>query len=416
MKIRIPVFCMTSAFLLTFCSATDTFAQGFGGAGGFGSGNNRRYESTHEWQPGADDNPLNPESALSVIKITGTAEIRVVPDQIRLVVAVTSEAETADQCRNLVRKQVAGIVGDWKQLNIADENIVEDFISVLPRYEWNLIDKEGWGRVRMQQQSGFRMQTNLHVAVPTEAAAMDAIDRAFRHGNAKSSPSTTGAVASTARSRTFVRRPLPRQKVRPICCCPFLMSAPRPSIFRNPRLSIFRTPCTRPTRTYWRTRLLITATMNLQGSRPTVRRKHSFTGFPAARTCDRGLRPCVLKSPLYPPSGSITDLRRRGMLYRAHALRAGDNHLLSGCGQARVSVRCREFSIPRRTCLRAPRSDGSATQCMLQRCSGRITAPHSVSNPSKSGFAPRVTIVAWDAVPCLFHGCRRSGQSRSVRW
>lgn len=179
------MFCMTSAFLLTFCSATDTFAQGFGGAGGFGSGNNRRYESTHEWQPGADDNPLNPESALSVIKITGTAEIRVVPDQIRLVVAVTSEAETADQCRNLVRKQVAGIVGDWKQLNIADENIVEDFISVLPRYEWNLIDKEGWGRVRMQQQSGFRMQTNLHVAVPTEAAAMDAIDRAFRHGNAE---------------------------------------------------------------------------------------------------------------------------------------------------------------------------------------------------------------------------------------
>lgn len=159
---------------------------GFGGGGGYNSGNNNKYPTTHEWKPGADDDPLNPESALSVIRITGTAEQRVVPEQIRVVLAFTSQGETAEACRKMLTEKVGSVMADWKELKIPDENIVEDFIAVLPRYEWRLSDQlEGWSKVRLQQHVGYRMQSNLHVAVKTEAEAMDAIDRAFRHGDAE---------------------------------------------------------------------------------------------------------------------------------------------------------------------------------------------------------------------------------------
>ena len=184
---RFPFIALSLTFVLGTQLMSQACAQGFGGSGGYDSGSNNKYESTYEWAPGTDDDPLDPESALSVIKITGTAEQRVVPEQIRVVFALTGEGESAEECRKLLTARIGGVVTDWKSLNIPAENIVEDFISVLPRYEWRLSEEsEAWSqKVRQQKHVGYRMQINLHVAVKTEAEAMAAIDRAFRNGQAE---------------------------------------------------------------------------------------------------------------------------------------------------------------------------------------------------------------------------------------
>lgn len=183
---RFPFVALSLTFVFGTQMMSQACAQGFGSSGGYNSGSDNKYESTYEWEPGTDDDPLDPESALSVIKITGTAEQRVVPEQIRVVFALTSEGETAEECRKLLTARIDGVMADWKSLNIPAENIVEDFISVLPRYGWGLSENfEGWSRVRLQKHVGYRMQINLHVAVKTEADAMAAIDRAFRNGQAE---------------------------------------------------------------------------------------------------------------------------------------------------------------------------------------------------------------------------------------
>lgn len=186
-KIRLAVY---GLIILLFAStACDVRAQGFGGYGGAGaysSGSGKEFESTHIWSSGVNDAALDPESALSVITISGTAEHRVAPEQIRVVLAFTSEGETAEDCRKSLSAQVGSVIADWKSLMIPDENIVEDFISVLPRYEWRLNEElEGWSAARQQKLVGYRMQINLHVAVKTEADAMAAIDRAFKYGHAE---------------------------------------------------------------------------------------------------------------------------------------------------------------------------------------------------------------------------------------
>ncbi|MCA9037365.1 MAG: SIMPL domain-containing protein [Planctomycetaceae bacterium] len=161
-------------------------AQGMGGFGGGYNSGSREYPVTHQWINGKDDKPLNAESALSVIKISGTAELRVVPTQIRVVLAFTSQADTASECREMISKQIADVVKDWRSQNIPDGDIVEDFISVLPKFEWGFVEEfRGRDDVEVQKQSGYRMQINLHVAVKTEAEAMAAIDSALRHGHAE---------------------------------------------------------------------------------------------------------------------------------------------------------------------------------------------------------------------------------------
>ncbi len=185
-----------TTIILAIQFTTPVCAQGFGsfsggglgGGGAYNSGTTRQYPTTHEWNIGAgvEDQPLSPEAALSVIKIIGTAEQRVDPEQIRVVLAVTSEGDTAEECRKKLTDRTQKVIVDWKGLKISEQNIVEDFISVLPRYEWKLEqDFQGWSSVRRQELAGYRMQSNLHVAVANEAEAMKAIDAAFRHGHAE---------------------------------------------------------------------------------------------------------------------------------------------------------------------------------------------------------------------------------------
>jgi uncharacterized protein YggE len=125
---------------------------------------------------------LSPEYALAYIAVEGTAEIRVKPRAIRVVMAVMTEGKTAEACQAANARQVAAVREQWRELGIPDEKVVEDFIAVLPRFAWRMEKSEDDTKLLTQRLAGYRMQTNLHVAVNTEAEAMAAIHRAFSQG------------------------------------------------------------------------------------------------------------------------------------------------------------------------------------------------------------------------------------------
>ena len=124
---------------------------------------------------------LEREIAEGYIAIEGRAEIRVRPTEIRIVLAVTSQGETAQKCQQTIAATVARLKTAWSKLQIAPANIVEDFIAVLPLYEWNL-EKRGGIDVGVEKRVGFRMQTNIHLAVPNDATAPAAFTAAFEQG------------------------------------------------------------------------------------------------------------------------------------------------------------------------------------------------------------------------------------------
>jgi uncharacterized protein YggE len=124
---------------------------------------------------------LEPEIAEGYITIDGLAEIRVQPTEIRIVLAVTAEGETAQKCRQTVDTTIANLKAAWAKMGIPPENIVVDFIAVLPRYNWN-IEKHDNAEVGVEKKIGYRMQSNIHLAVRNDAQAQEALNRAFEQG------------------------------------------------------------------------------------------------------------------------------------------------------------------------------------------------------------------------------------------
>jgi uncharacterized protein YggE len=123
----------------------------------------------------------NPETAEAFLTIDATAEVRVRPTQIRVVLAVVSEAETAQLCQQQANEQIARLRAAWKQVDLDGDKIVEDFIAVLPRYEWQEEQRNGRDML-VEKRSGYRLQSNVHLAVPDEAAAQAALGMAFEQG------------------------------------------------------------------------------------------------------------------------------------------------------------------------------------------------------------------------------------------
>jgi len=125
--------------------------------------------------------PLDRDVVESHIAIDGRAEVRVRPTEIRIVMAVTGEGADAQTCRRLVDDTVRRLKQAWGGAGIEPQNIVEDFIAVLPRYEWQL-ERQGNADVGVEKKIGYRMQTNLHLAVPDDAKAQEALNLAFEQG------------------------------------------------------------------------------------------------------------------------------------------------------------------------------------------------------------------------------------------
>ena len=124
---------------------------------------------------------LSREAAEGFITIDGRAEIRLRPTEIRIVLAVTSEGQTAQECQQTIDETIRKLKAAWTGMGIPDEKIVEDFIAVLPVYEW-IVEKRGTRDADVEKKSGFRMQTNIHLAVVNDASVKKALTLAFEQG------------------------------------------------------------------------------------------------------------------------------------------------------------------------------------------------------------------------------------------
>lgn len=121
---------------------------------------------------------LSVAAANSHIAIEGTCQKRVTPTSIRLIWAVTAEEKDALACRKSTEAKVQKTTTALAALRIGKDKIFEDFISAIPRFEW----VEGESNSLIEKQSGYRMQTNLHIAVETNEQAMKVIEAALSSG------------------------------------------------------------------------------------------------------------------------------------------------------------------------------------------------------------------------------------------
>ncbi len=168
-------FYLAGLLLLVGLPMAAALAQFAGSRGG--------VDETNHSMAGAAGAPpiLRPDMAEAYLTIDGTAEVRVRPTQIRVVLAVTSEAETAQKCQQQVNEIIARLRTAWKKIELDGDKVVEDFIAVLPRYTWQE-EKRNDREVLIETKSGYRMQSNLHLAVPDEATAQAALGLAFEEG------------------------------------------------------------------------------------------------------------------------------------------------------------------------------------------------------------------------------------------
>ena len=124
--------------------------------------------------------PLTKNVAESYILVDGKAEVRVKPTELRIVLAVTAEGESAIDCQKGVDATLAKLKTAWAKIKIPPEAIFVDFIAVLPRYEWKVgIPEENLMRER---KTGFRMQSNVHLKVADDTVAMSSLVAAFEQG------------------------------------------------------------------------------------------------------------------------------------------------------------------------------------------------------------------------------------------
>lgn len=121
---------------------------------------------------------LSPEVAQGYITLEGRAELRVKPTEIRIVLAVTAEGKTPAECRRQVGAKVKSLTDAWKEMGIDEKDMVEDFIAVLPRYEFE-IERVRDREMAVEKKAGYLMQSNLHVAVKNDEQAMRTINIAF---------------------------------------------------------------------------------------------------------------------------------------------------------------------------------------------------------------------------------------------
>ena len=124
---------------------------------------------------------LTPETAQSFIVVEGKSVLSAQPTAVRIVLAITHEAETSKECKAGIESKIAELRPLWNKAGVDNEKIVEDFISILPRYEFEA-KKLGSQEVAMEKKVGYSMQTNVHLAVKDDAEAMKVLDVAFTNG------------------------------------------------------------------------------------------------------------------------------------------------------------------------------------------------------------------------------------------
>lgn len=140
-------------------------------------------------QAGVNQDPVNittiPALERDVVEgylsLDGIAEIRVKPTAVRMVLAVTSEGETAIECQTKIAGTLQALRTSWSNAGIPSTAVVEDFIALLPTYEWKL-ETRGDSEVGVERKSGYRMQTNLHLSLKNDESVRTAVEVALLQG------------------------------------------------------------------------------------------------------------------------------------------------------------------------------------------------------------------------------------------
>jgi uncharacterized protein YggE len=113
------------------------------------------------------------------IAIEGKVEKRLDPTALRIVFALMVEQPTASECQAECGKREEAFLKALHALDVARDQIVVDFISILPAYAWEIETRQS-ERVAVERKSGFRMQSNVHVQVATEKEARAVLEAAFK--------------------------------------------------------------------------------------------------------------------------------------------------------------------------------------------------------------------------------------------
>lgn len=116
-----------------------------------------------------------------VVTVRSSVELRVAPDQIRIVLAITDDGKTSTECETKVFEKIQKLKKGLESLGIPSQNIVDDFIAVLPEYKYEVETMEGT-KVAAERLYKFNMQSNLHIKVENDVQAMKAIREAFKQG------------------------------------------------------------------------------------------------------------------------------------------------------------------------------------------------------------------------------------------
>lgn len=123
--------------------------------------------------------PLSVAEANSHIAIEGTCQKRVTPTSIRLIWAITAEENDAAVCRKSTQAKIEKTTTALAAFRVGKDKIYEDFISAIPRFEWS---EKAESNAIVETQTGYRMQTNLHIAVETNELAMKVVEAALASG------------------------------------------------------------------------------------------------------------------------------------------------------------------------------------------------------------------------------------------
>lgn len=170
MRMRNALFIFAVFILTSVVSWSPSFGQMAGSRGGLNFGSNSMHVMPE----------LTPEAAQCFITIEAKSEVRVKPTEIRIVLALTKEAETSVACRDAIDIQFQTLKASWiSEAKIAEADIAEDFIAVLPRYEYEM-EQRGGRELAVEKNVGYRMQSNVHLRVDDEEQARKALDVAFK--------------------------------------------------------------------------------------------------------------------------------------------------------------------------------------------------------------------------------------------
>ena len=124
---------------------------------------------------------LEPPIAKGYITIEGRAEVRVRPTDVRMVLAVTSEGETAPACQQTINAAIDRLRAAWSKMAIGPERVVVDFIAVLPRISGARRNAAIWTRKWKRRSATACRPTSIWPA-HGEAEASAALAKALEQG------------------------------------------------------------------------------------------------------------------------------------------------------------------------------------------------------------------------------------------